>query len=79
MRGGNEDFELIQELIGAEVARKLAEAFGGSSVYIPKNAAIAEHYRRIRQEFYNGATYRELAVRYGYTKSHIRRIIHRKK
>ena len=79
MNGGNEDFELIQELIGTEYAHKLVKAFGGSTVYIPKNDIITEHHQSIKQEFCNGASYRELAVKYGYAKSYIRKIVHKKK
>lgn len=78
MKDGNEDFELIQELIGKEEAHKLMEAFGGSSVYIPKPDLSIERHQSIKQEFCNGASYRELAVKYGYAVSHIRRIIHKK-
>jgi Mor family transcriptional regulator len=78
MNGGNEDFELIQELIGAEEAHKLVKAFGGSMIYIPKFDHIERH-QSIKQEFCNGASYRELAVKYGYTKDYIRKIVHKRK
>jgi Mor family transcriptional regulator len=79
MNGGNEDFDLLRELIGNERASKVAEALGGSTIYIPRNDIIAARYRSIKQEFCSGASYRELAVKYGYTKSHIRKIVHKRK
>jgi Mor family transcriptional regulator len=78
MKDGNEDFELIRELIGKEGAHKLMKVFGGSTIYIPKIDHLIERHQSIRQEFGNGANYRELAVKYGYTRNHIRRIIHKK-
>jgi Mor family transcriptional regulator len=78
MKDGNEDFELVQELIGVGEARKLAEAFGGSTIYIPKIDRVTERHQSIKQEFRNGANYRELSVKYGYTQNHIRRIVHKK-
>jgi Mor family transcriptional regulator len=79
MNDGNEVYEQIRELIGADGADKLMEAFGGSSIYIPNRAAIADRHRLIRHEFHGGADYRTLAIRYGYTESYIRRIVNKKK
>jgi hypothetical protein len=79
MKDGNEDFELVQELIGVEEAQKLIKSFGGSFIYIPKNNIIIERHQSIKQEFCNGASYNELALKYGYTKNYIRRILHKRK
>jgi Mor family transcriptional regulator len=79
MQTGNEDYETIQELIGAEGARKLAKAFGGSNIYIPKNVIADEAQAEIRKAYKEGKSYRELSVKYGYSVAHIRYIIHRKK
>jgi Mor family transcriptional regulator len=78
MKDGNEDFELVQELIGVEAAHKLVKAFGGSVIYIPRLGITSELHHSIKQEFRNGANYRDLAVKYGYTQTHIRRIVHKK-
>jgi Mor family transcriptional regulator len=81
MNGGNEDFDLLRELVGDEMASKVVEALGGSTIYIPsykKDIATASH-DSIKEEFCNGASYRELAVKYGYTKSYIREIVHKRK
>jgi Mor family transcriptional regulator len=74
----NETFEQLVELIGAEAARRVAESFAGENLYIPKRVITTEQYETIRQEFRDGATYRGLARRYGYSERYIRNIIHRK-
>jgi hypothetical protein len=72
------DFELIEDLIGSGAAWKIAEAFAGSNIYIPKSILTNKNYLEIRRKFKAGATYREISVEYGYTETHIRNIIHRK-
>lgn len=79
MKSGNEDFDLLKELLGNEEAYKVAKAFGGARVYFPKNVVTTEVHRRIRKEFKAGATYRALSIRYGYSESHIRNIVHKNK
>jgi len=72
------DFELIEDLVGSEAAWKIAEAFAGSTLYIPKNILTNRDYHDIRKKFKDGSTYRELSGEYGYTETHIRNIIHKK-
>jgi Mor family transcriptional regulator len=79
MNGGNDDFDVLKELIGNEEAHKVAKAFGGANLYIPRSDVIAEIHRAIRKEYGDGATYRDLRIRYGYSESHIRYIIHKKR
>jgi Mor family transcriptional regulator len=74
----NETFDQLQELIGTDAAQQVAESFAGTSLYIPKGIVTAEQHKAIRQEFKDGATYRELARRYGYAERYVRAIIHRK-
>ena len=74
-----EDFELIVELIGTKAAFKLAETFGGSSIYIPKTILKHKEYREIRRRYRAGASYRELGTEYRYTETHIRNIVHARK
>lgn len=76
---GNEDYEMIRELIGAESAHKLAEAFGGLNVYIPKNVIADETQTEIKKAYKEGKSYRELSVKYGYSIAHIHNIIHQRK
>jgi Mor family transcriptional regulator len=75
----NDAFELLKELLGPELALRVADSFAGTALYIPKNIITAERHRAIRKEFQDGADYRALAIRYGYTQSHIRKIVHEKK
>jgi Mor family transcriptional regulator len=67
----------LTELIGADAAQQVAESFAGTSLYIPKGVVTAERHKLIRKEFRDGATYRELGAKYGYSETHIRNIIHR--
>ena len=76
MRNGNEDFDLLKEVIGEVEAGKVAGAFSGGSLYIPKKIITAEVYQTIKKEYAGGATYKELSRRYGYSVRHIRKIIH---
>jgi Mor family transcriptional regulator len=74
----NDVFEELQDIIGEEAAKRLIDHYSGTNVYFPRSIVIEQQYQKIREEFKNGASYRELALRYGFTKTHIRNIIHRK-
>jgi hypothetical protein len=74
MDENNETYEQMELLIGKENARKVIDFFEGSSIYFPKSIGLAELHGRIYAELRNGATYKRLAQKYGYTKSYIRRI-----
>ena len=70
----NEFFEELEHIFGAAAAARFVDFYSGASIYIPKNVITKRKYKKIREEFKNGAGYRELAVRYGYTEQHIRNI-----
>jgi Mor family transcriptional regulator len=74
----DDDFEQLKNIIGNEKAVRVVEFFAGSNIYIPKSEQTMENYRAIRQEYKDGANYRELSAKYGYTETHIRRIVHAK-
>ena len=73
----SEVFEQLESLIGYEAVLKIAEVFAGTTIYIPKNIITFKNYHEIRKEYKDGATYRGLSVKYGYTEMHIRNIIHK--
>ena len=73
------DFELLEDLIGPEAAWKIAEAFAGSALYIPKSILTNKSHHDIRRKFKAGTTFRELSIEYGYTEAHIRNIVHKGK
>jgi Mor family transcriptional regulator len=73
----NEVFGELRDLLGNEQAEKVADYFSGSLVYFSKNVVVARKYREIRKAFREGATYRDLGTKYGYTETHIRRIVHK--
>jgi Mor family transcriptional regulator len=75
----SDDFEQLEDLIGAEAAWKIAEVFAGSTIYIPKSILTNKNYFYIRRKYKTGSTYRELSIEFGYTETHIRNIIHQKK
>jgi Trp operon repressor len=73
----NEVFGELRDLLGNEQAEKVADYFSGSLVYFSKNVVVARKYREIRKAFQGGSTYRDLSTKYGYTETHIRRIVHK--
>jgi Mor family transcriptional regulator len=74
-----ETFEQLREIIGDEQASKVAKTFAGMMVYIPKNVIARNLHKKIKKEFRDGATYKELSRRYGYTERYIRNLVDRKK
>jgi hypothetical protein len=74
-----DDFEQLKAIIGEERAARVVELFAGSTFCVPKSLQTMENYRAIRQEYKDGANYRALSIKYGYTETHIRRIIHTKR
>ena len=69
-------FREIAEAIGLSAAWRLMQVRGGERIYIPKTDCInaAARNRAIRAEF-NGANIRELARKYGLTKTWVREIL----
>jgi uncharacterized protein YdbL (DUF1318 family) len=74
----NETLEQIELLIGRENARKVVEFFEGMNIYFPKRIGLNELHEQIYSELRRGATYQQMAQKYGYTKSYIRKIEHKK-
>jgi hypothetical protein len=74
-----ETFEQLRDIIGEEQAGRVAKAFAGTMVYIPKNVIAKNLHKKIKKEFWDGATYKELSRRYGYTERYIRNLVDRKK
>ena len=67
-------YEELKDIIGPEAADRLVDYYSGSGLYIPQSIAIKRKHGQIRDEFKKGASYRELARRYGFTERHIRNI-----
>ncbi|MBU5441226.1 hypothetical protein KQI79_04140 [Paenibacillus sp. MSJ-34] len=70
-----ETYHDIVEQIGMEHFFKLAQAFGGRTIYIPKSDIILRPIRdkRIKEEF-NGYNHVELARKYDLTEKWVREI-----
>jgi hypothetical protein len=73
----NETLEQLELLIGRDSAKKAVDFFEGMNIYFPKRIGLHELHEQIYEELRNGATYHDAAVKYGYTKSHIRKIEHK--
>lgn len=71
-----ESYYTIAEIIGDEAARKLCEAMGGDTVYLPKPESLdaADRAERIRAE-YTGGNVKELALKYNLTRMRVYQII----
>jgi Mor family transcriptional regulator len=73
-----ETFEQLREIIGDEPAGKVAKAFAGTMVYIPKNVIAKNIHKKIKKEYWEGASYKVLSRKYGYTERYIRNLVDRK-
>jgi Mor family transcriptional regulator len=73
-----ETFEQLREIIGEEPASKVAKAFAGTMVYIPKNVIAKNIHKKIKKEYWDGASYKALSRKYGYTERYIRNLVDRK-
>jgi hypothetical protein len=77
MEEANETLEQLELLIGKENAEKVFKFFEGMSMYFPKNIGLKEQHEKIYRELCNGASYTAVSIKYGYTKSYIRKIQHK--
>jgi Mor family transcriptional regulator len=75
MRQTNDDMMLIIDELGIDVAERLVDMFRGSAVYIPKNMHVWMTHEKIVKEFSAGATVRELAKKYDYSRGRIYTIL----
>jgi hypothetical protein len=73
----NETLEQLELLIGKENAKKVVDFFEGMNIYFPKRIGLNELHNQIYEDLRNGASYYDAAVKYGYTKSYIRKIEHK--
>jgi Mor family transcriptional regulator len=60
-------YKQFEELLGAGLAIKVMNHFAGQTLYFPRGFSLANKYQNIIQEWYEGATYDELAQKYDYT------------
>jgi Mor family transcriptional regulator len=78
MEIANETLEQLEFLIGKENAEKVFNFFKGLNIYFPKSIGLRDLHNKIFAELQGGAAYRDVARKYGYTKSYIRKIEHKK-
>jgi Mor family transcriptional regulator len=67
-------YEELKDIIGPEAAKRVVEHYVGSNVYYQKRIIIKWKHEKIMDEFKKGASYRELARKYGYAERYIRDI-----
>ena len=72
-------FEELKEIVGEDAAKLFVEHYAGSNLYTPKKLILEAKRLKIIEGFKRGASYRELARRYGYTERHIRNIVHKRR
>ena len=68
----------FQGILPVEQILKLCEAFGGASVYIPKNDEVYNEVvrnREIRDGYLRGVPLNKLAVRFGVSESTVTRVV----
>jgi Mor family transcriptional regulator len=75
----NDVFKELQDVIGEEAAKRFVEHYSGSNLYTPQKILLEMKHEKIIEEFKKGASYKELARRYGFTERHIRRIVHKRR
>jgi hypothetical protein len=78
MEETNDTLEQLEFLIGKENAAKVVKFFEGMNIYFPKSIGLNDLHNQIYAELRGGANYFEVAQKYGYTKSYIRKIEHKK-
>jgi hypothetical protein len=74
----NETLEQLELLIGKDNARKVFEFFEGENIYFPKSIGLVELHNQIFADLQNGGGYGDVARKYHYSKSYIRKIEHKK-
>ncbi|GAB6392517.1 MAG: hypothetical protein MdMp014T_1890 [Treponematales bacterium] len=77
MEEATEVLEQLELLIGRENALKVFELFSGTNIYFPKSLGLEELHNEIYERLRQGASYRSLALKYGYTEAWIRQIEHK--
>jgi hypothetical protein len=78
MDEGSEVFEQLKLLIGKDNARKVFEFFEGENIYFSKSIGLEELHDQIFADLQNGGRYGDVARKYHYSKSYIRKIEHKK-
>ena len=69
-----ESLRPLFDIVGTEKAMEVIRAYQGSNVYFSKNVLRAFNHERLIEEYHAGSSYRELADKYGYSESHVRRV-----
>ena len=73
--------EMLRILVGESLFKQITNIFGGDVLYIPSDDADkAMRNAEIRQKFYNneGLTYKDLALEYGLSESHVRSLFRKR-
>lgn len=69
-------FEQLTSVVGEDDAFEICRMFAGEQIVFPKTILKMKRNYDIRKEFKNGASYRDLGIRYFLTTRQIRIICH---
>lgn len=67
----------LADVIGLDAFKKLVKNYGGTALYIPKMDTLERQQRnvRIRNEYYQGKSLKNLSLKYKLTETQIRSIL----
>jgi len=68
----NKDSDILKNIVGNELYKKISYEFGGDYIYIPKPRKLAIN--EIYVDFENGDDFRVIARKYDYTVKYIEKI-----
>ena len=68
------DMEILRDLAGEEVFAAIVKEFGGQAIYIARRQRRDDIYDKICAEHQAGARYRDLARKYNFSETYVRRL-----
>ena len=74
-----EDLQPLFEIVGQEKALEVIRAYEGTNVYFSKTLLRKYTHEKIKNAYRDGLSYKELADKYGYSESYVRRICNPRK
>ena len=72
--------QMLQKLVGNDTYSNIVLLLGGNNLYIPsrEEANRIARNKAIKEKFYGGASYEEIAAEFNLSASHIRAIINKR-
>jgi len=69
-----EDLKPLFGIVGQEKALEVIRVYEGTNVYFSKTLLRQHAHEKIKNAYRDGLSYKELAEKYGYSESYVRRI-----